>query len=255
MDTITSITFMDKIRHLFNPLHIYCKLTNFGVSKKVALDICKTYNHSGSRIVVLDHLSCAIGHGETLGIVGASGIGKSTLLHILGTLDRPDSGSLAYSGSNVFALDDARLARFRNRSIGFVFQFHHLLPEFSALENTMMPALIGGMEKKIARDAAESILVRVGLQDRLTHRATELSGGEQQRVALARALVQRPDILLADEPTGNLDRKNSDQIHTLLMELNREMGMALVVVTHNMELAALVSRRVTIAQGTLKEHH
>jgi lipoprotein-releasing system ATP-binding protein len=218
-----------------------------------ASGISKVYQHSGARIVVIDRLSFRLDPGETLGIVGASGIGKSTLLHILGTLDRPDAGKLEYSGQDVLMLDDTQLARFRNRTIGFVFQFHHLLPEFSALENTMMPMLIGDVEKKTAREAAESILVRVGLKDRLTHRAGELSGGEQQRVALARALVQRPAILLADEPTGNLDLKNSDHIHTLLMELNREMGMALVVVTHNMELAALVSRRVTIVNGALQE--
>lgn len=218
-----------------------------------ALEVSKSYNHSGSHIVVLNRLTFNLGHGETLSIVGASGIGKSTLLHILGTLDRPDSGQLNYSGMNVLQLDDRRLARFRNRTIGFVFQFHHLLPEFTALENTMMPALIGGLERKTARTAAESILVRVGLADRLKHRAGELSGGEQQRVALARALVQQPSILLADEPTGNLDRENSEQVHTLLMELNEEMGMALVVVTHNMELAALVSRRVTIVDGALRE--
>ncbi|MBC2710962.1 MAG: ABC transporter ATP-binding protein [Desulfosarcina sp.] len=218
-----------------------------------ASGISKIYNHSGARIVVLNHLSFKLGLGDTLGIVGASGIGKSTLLHVLGTLDRPDTGKLEYSGKDVLMLDDSQLARFRNRTIGFVFQFHHLLPEFSALENTMMPTLISGAGKNPAREAAEAILVRVGLKDRLTHRASELSGGEQQRVALARALVQRPAILLADEPTGNLDRKNSDHIHTLLMELNHEMGMALVVVTHNMELAALVSRRVTITNGALQE--
>jgi lipoprotein-releasing system ATP-binding protein len=218
-----------------------------------ASGISKIYNHSGARIVVLNQLAFNLGRGETIGIVGASGIGKSTLLHVLGTLDRPDDGILEYSGKDVLMLDDSRLAHFRNRSIGFVFQFHHLLPEFSALENTMMPALIGGARKKTAAEAAEAILVRVGLKDRLTHRAGELSGGEQQRVALARALVLRPAILLADEPTGNLDRKNSDQIHSLLMALNQEMGMALVVVTHNMELAALVSRRVTIANGALQE--
>jgi lipoprotein-releasing system ATP-binding protein len=220
-----------------------------------ASGISKVYNHGGSRIVVLNRLSFTLQPGETLGIVGASGIGKSTLLHILGTLDRPDAGRLEYSAKDVLMLDDTLLAQFRNRTIGFVFQFHHLLPEFSALENTMMPALIGGNEKKVAREAAESILVRVGLKERLTHRARELSGGEQQRVALARALVQRPAILLADEPTGNLDRKNSDLIHALLMELNQEMQMALVVVTHNMELAALVSRRVTIVNGALQEFH
>ena len=220
-----------------------------------ASGISKIYNHSGARIVVLNQLAFKLGLGETIGIVGASGIGKSTLLHVLGTLDRPDTGILEYSGKDVLILDDSRLARFRNRAIGFVFQFHHLLPEFSALENTMMPALIGGVGKKAATEAAKSILVRVGLKDRLTHRASELSGGEQQRVALARALVLRPSILLADEPTGNLDRKNSDHIHSLLMALNQEMGMALVVVTHNMELAALVSRRVTIANGALQEFH
>ena len=218
-----------------------------------AIGISKSYNHSESPIVVLDQLAFALDHGETIGIVGASGIGKSTLLHILGTLDKPDAGQLNYSGTNVLALDDTQLARFRNRTIGFVFQFHHLLPEFSALENTMMPALINGVEKKSAHRAAESILVRVGLQERLTHRPNELSGGEQQRVALARALVQRPAVLLADEPTGNLDRSNSDHIHRLLLELNREMSMALVVVTHNMELAAMATRRVTIANGGLQE--
>lgn len=219
----------------------------------LASGISKIYSHSGSRIVVLNQLAFKLGRGETIGIVGASGIGKSTLLHILGTLDRPDTGILEYSGKDVLTLDDSRLARFRNRAIGFVFQFHHLLPEFSALENTMMPALIGNVAKKTAAEAAEAILFRVGLKDRMHHRASELSGGEQQRVALARALVLRPAILLADEPTGNLDRKNSDHIHTLLMQLNQEMKMALVVVTHNMELAALVSRRVTIANGALQE--
>lgn len=218
-----------------------------------ASGISKTYNHRKSPIVVLDRLAFSLNFGETLGIVGASGIGKSTLLHILGTLDRPDAGELNYSGIDILKLDDTRLARFRNRTIGFVFQFHHLLSEFSALENTMMPALVGGMDKKAALEKAESILVRVGLENRLSHRPNELSGGEQQRVALARALVQRPAILLADEPTGNLDRRNSDRIHTLLMELNQEMSMALVVVTHNMELAALVSRRVTIVNGALQE--
>ncbi len=218
-----------------------------------ASDIKKVYRHNGGSIVVLDRLSFRLHFGETVGIVGASGIGKSTLLHVLGTLDRPDSGVLEYSGKNVLQWDDNRLARFRNQTIGFVFQFHHLLPEFSALENTMMPALIAGVEKKQALRSAKSVLVRVGLENRLTHRARELSGGEQQRVALARALVQRPAILLADEPTGNLDRKNSDHIHELLMDLNRELHMAMVIVTHNMELAALVSRRATIVNGVAQE--
>ena len=218
-----------------------------------ASGISKGYNHSGTRITVLNDLAFRLSMGETISIVGASGIGKSTLLHILGTLDRPDEGQLLYADENVLLLDDAQLAGFRNRTIGFVFQFHHLLPEFSALENTMMPGLINGMEKQAAAAAAETILVRVGLQERLAHRASELSGGEQQRVALARALVLGPQVLLADEPTGNLDRKNSDHIHTLLMELNQEMGMALVVVTHNPELASLVSRQLTLVNGKLRD--
>jgi lipoprotein-releasing system ATP-binding protein len=185
--------------------------------------------------------------------VGASGIGKSTLLHILGTLDRPDSGALFFKGTDVFQYDDLRLAKFRNESIGMVFQFHHLLPEFSALENTMMPALINGMHRPDASQAAEKILTRVGLQHRLDYRVGKLSGGEQQRVALARALVLKPAILLADEPTGNLDKGNSDDVHDLLMELNREFGMTLVVVTHNLELASYMSRRFTIGDGLLQE--
>jgi len=229
--------------------------SDHGAPLILATGVSKSYNHSEARIVVLDQLAFTLERGETLGIVGASGIGKSTLLHILGTLDRPDTGQLNYSGIDVLTLDDTQLARFRNQTIGFVFQFHHLLPEFSALENTMMPALISGAETKTAQEAAESVLVRVGLKDRLIHRPSELSGGEQQRVALARALVLRPSILLADEPTGNLDRRNSEHIHSLLMELNQEMGMALVVVTHNMELAAMVSRRVTIVNGGLQEFH
>ena len=214
-------------------------------------ELHKGYNITGARIEILRGVNFDIVAGETLAVVGASGIGKSTLLHILGTLDRPDKGSLLVEGEDVFAYDDRKLARFRNLSVGFVFQFHHLLSEFTALENTMMPALINGRRKASAREAAEKILVRVGLQDRLGHRVTKLSGGEQQRVALARALVLNPRILLADEPTGNLDIGNSAQIHELLMELNRELHMTMVVVTHNLELAALMSRQVTIADGRL----
>ena len=216
-------------------------------------NICKGFNNSGARIEILKGLNFDIVTGETLAVVGASGIGKSTLLHILGTLDRPDSGRLLFKGEDVFGYDDRKLARFRNESIGFVFQFHHLLSEFSALENTMMPVLINGLSKSAAADTAEAILVRVGLKDRLNHRVTKLSGGEQQRVALARALVLKPGILLADEPTGNLDKGNSEQVHALLMELNQELRMTLVVVTHNLELASFMSRRVTIVDGQLVE--
>ncbi len=214
-------------------------------------DLSKSYNGSGARIDILKGVNFDLFPGETLAVVGASGIGKSTLLHVLGTLDRPDSGRLFFKDQDVLSYDAITLARFRNESIGFVFQFHHLLSEFSALENTMMPVLIRGRSKRAAQDAAEGILVRVGLKNRLHHRVTKLSGGEQQRVALARALVLKPAILLADEPTGNLDQGNSQQVHELLMELNRELHMTLVVVTHNLELAALMDRRVTIANGRL----
>jgi lipoprotein-releasing system ATP-binding protein len=214
-------------------------------------NLSKSYSNGGASIEVLRDLNFDLTVAETVAIVGASGIGKSTLLHIVGTLDRPDSGKLLFKGEDVFLYDDVKLARFRNESVGFVFQFHHLLPEFSALENAMMPARIKGINKQTATQAAEAVLVRVGLKDRLHHRVGKLSGGEQQRVALARALVLKPAVLLADEPTGNLDKSNSDQIHSLLMELNREFSMTLVVVTHNMELASYMSRRVTIVDGKL----
>ncbi len=217
-----------------------------------ASGVSKSFHSSEARIEVLNNLSLTLQGRETLAVVGASGIGKSTLLHILGTLDRPDNGVLLFQGENVFQYDDQRLARFRNQTMGFVFQFHHLLAEFSALENTMMPALIQGMDKAQARQRAEAILVRVGLAERLHQKATELSGGEQQRVALARALVLKPAILLADEPTGNLDKRNSEQVHQLLLDLNAEMGMALVVVTHNMELASFMARQATIVDGQLE---
>ena len=214
-------------------------------------NLSKSFANGGVSIDILKGLDFDLPATETVAIVGASGIGKSTLLHIIGTLDRPDSGKLLFKGEDVFLFDNLKLARFRNESVGFVFQFHHLLPEFSALENAMMPALIQGTRKQHAAQAAEEVLVRVGLKDRLNYRVGKLSGGEQQRVALARALVLKPLVLLADEPTGNLDKTNSDQIHSLLMELNREFSMTLVVVTHNMELAACMSRRVTIAEGKL----
>ena len=217
-----------------------------------ALGITKSYAISKASVQVLSELDIALAREETLAIVGASGIGKSTLLHILGTLDRPDRGALIYDGEDVFLYDDQRLARFRNQTMGFVFQFHHLLAEFSALENVMMPALIRGMDKSEARRGAEAILVRVGLADRLHQKVTDLSGGEQQRVALARALALRPSVLLADEPTGNLDKGNSEQIHQLLLELNQELGMAMIVVTHNLELASYMQRQATLVDGKLE---
>lgn len=216
-------------------------------------NLYKSFNSSGSLIEILKDVNFNLHAGETVAIVGASGIGKSTFLHILGTLDRPDSGTLRVQDEDVFLFDDERLAKFRNEYIGFVFQFHHLLPEFSAVENVMLPALIKGQGKQKARQAAEAILIHVGLKNRLNHMVGKLSGGEQQRVALARALVLKPLILLADEPTGNLDTKNSDQVHGLLLELNQEFRMTLVVVTHNMALAAYMSKRVTIFDGQVIE--
>jgi len=213
----------------------------------------KSFNTTGAPIEILKGIDIDLNEGETVAIVGASGIGKSTLLHILGTLDQPDNGELWFRGENVLLFDQAKLAKFRNESIGFVFQFHHLMPEFSAVENAMMPALIKGFSKKSAGEAAEAILVRVGLKDRLHHRSDRLSGGEQQRVAVARALILKPLVLLADEPTGNLDKKNGKQVQALLLELNREFHMAMVVVTHNMELASHMSRSMTISNGQLTE--
>jgi lipoprotein-releasing system ATP-binding protein len=216
-------------------------------------DLFKSYENSDTTIDVLKGVNMDLNAGETLAIVGASGIGKSTLLHILGALDRPDSGAYFFKDEDIFLLNRTTLAKFRNETIGFVFQFHYLLPEFSALENTMMPALIQGLSKNKAREVAKDMLVRVGLEDRLNFRASKLSGGEQQRVALARSLVLKPAILLADEPTGNLDKRNSDYIHDLLIELNTELNMTLVVVTHNMELASYMLRSMTIVDGQLVE--
>jgi len=218
-----------------------------------AQKLTKSFADKGSRITILKNFDVCLNAGEAVAVVGPSGVGKSTLLHILGTLDRPDSGTLRISNKDVFKLESNPLAAFRNRSIGFVFQFHHLLPEFTAVENTMMPGLIAKKSKQACTLAAEEILVRVGLKDRLHHRVNTLSGGEQQRVALARALVLAPKVLLADEPTGNLDKNNSEAVHQLLMELNSEMEMTMVVVTHNTELAALMNRRISINEGRLME--
>jgi lipoprotein-releasing system ATP-binding protein len=228
---------------------------NSGIPLIQVREIYKSFNTDTKRIEVLKALNFTLQEGETIAVTGPSGIGKSTLLHILGTLDRPDQGTLLFKNEDVFRFDSERLAAFRNESIGFVFQFHHLLAEFSALENAMMPLLINGRGKGEAEETAKALLVKVGLKDRLTHRVNQLSGGEQQRVALARALVLSPALLLADEPTGNLDKKNSEHVHELLYELNRELGMTLVVVTHSFELAAYMSRRVTLSEGRLIEEN
>lgn len=200
-------------------------------------------------VEVLKGIDLDIQKGESLAITGASGVGKSTLLHIMGTLDRPTAGTVLYGGQDVFQWDDKELARFRNRTIGFIFQFHHLLPELTAWENVMMPALIQGMKRKKAADMAREILGELGLLNRLDHKPGELSGGEQQRVAIARALVLRPEVILADEPTGNLDRKTAEGVEELLLEVQRKTGATLIVVTHNPSLSTKLQRQVELVDG------
>ena len=203
------------------------------------------------RLEILKDVDFKIYQGDTIGIVGNSGIGKSTLLHIIGTLDRPDNGKVLFKGQDLFSMVDEELACFRNTKIGFVFQFHHLLQGFTAMENVMIPCMLNRKKKKQAKKSAMSILSRVGLETRAFYRIEELSGGEQQRVALARALVTNPDMLLADEPTGNLDRKNTDEVHGLLIELNKEFDMTMIIVTHNAGLADLMGKKITINDGKI----
>ena len=213
--------------------------------------LTKSFGTKAGKVDVLNGIDLKVTAGETIALVGASGAGKSTLLHILGTLDRPTSGMVLFNGEDVFRRNDTSLALFRNCSIGFVFQFHHLLPEFSALENAMMPALISGMKKVDAERMARELLNEVGLSHRLTHRPGELSGGEQQRVAIARALILSPQILLADEPTGNLDMKTSDGVHDLLSEIHRNKRVTLIVVTHNERLATRMDRTIGMVDGKI----
>jgi len=213
----------------------------------------KSYGDGTKQVEVLKGVDLTLQRAERVAIVGASGVGKTTLLHILGTLDRPTSGRVLYEGKDIFTLNEKELALFRNGEIGFVFQFHHLLPEFSALENTMMPCLIRGMSKREAAGRAETILSLVGLKHRLLHKPGELSGGEQQRVAVARALVLEPKVLMADEPTGNLDTRTGEAVFDLLQELNRIKGVTLIVVTHNPKLAARMSRQIHLVEGKAVE--
>ncbi len=214
-----------------------------------AKDLYKTFFTDGHKVEVLKGLNFSINKGETVAVVGASGVGKSTLLHIMGTLERPTQGTIFYEGRDVFLYSDEELAHFRNRKIGFVFQFHYLLPEFNALENVMIPMLIGNIGERDAKARAQEILHKVGLKDRLRHRIGELSGGEQQRVAVARSLALKPEVLLADEPTGNLDRQTGNQIREILININEEDGLTLVVVTHNWELAHKMGRCVRLMDG------
>ncbi len=216
-------------------------------------DLVKTFMTGSTMVEVLTGLSLSIERGQTISIVGASGVGKSTLLHLLGTLETPTSGRIFLDGVQLDLQGEKALAMIRNRKIGFVFQFHHLLPEFNALENAAMPALISKMGKREAYNRAEAILIRVGLTNRLKHRIGELSGGEQQRVALARSLVLGPELLLADEPTGNLDSRTGSHINELLLELNEEKGLTSVVVTHNLDLAKMMSRQIRLVEGRAVE--
>ncbi len=212
-------------------------------------EVTKVFKSGRSQVEVLKGLNYTIERQNSLAIVGASGVGKSTLLYILGALEPPTSGQVIFDGIDLYGQDQKALALLRNRKIGFVFQFHHLLPEFNALENTAMPSLIRGLSRKEAYNRAEKILVRVGLKDRLTHRIGEMSGGEQQRVAVARALVTEPEVLLADEPTGNLDIDTGRRINDLIMELNQEKGLTMIIATHNLELARMMSSQVRLSQG------
>jgi len=209
----------------------------------------KSFGNGAKRVEVLKGIDLTFSKGERVAIVGASGVGKTTFLHILGTLDRPTAGKVFYEEKDIFTFKERNLALFRNREIGFVFQFHHLLPEFNALENTMMPCLIQGSLKKEAAVRAEAILTLVGLKDRLSHKPGELSGGEQQRVAVARALILEPEVLLADEPTGNLDTKTGESVFELLQELNQMKGVTLIVVTHYLNLAGQFSRQIHLIDG------
>jgi len=218
----------------------------------IAMDVRKSFRHMGRTLEVLRGVDIEICDGEMVGIVGPSGAGKSTLLHCIGTLDAPTRGSIRVAGEEVTKLSAARLADLRNRTIGFVFQFHHLLPEFNALENVMMPGLVQGRPKRELEPRAHALLEEVGLRDRALHRPGELSGGEQQRVALARALMLEPKLLLADEPTGNLDSATSAQVHDLFFAINRQRGTTIVVVTHNPALAASMPRVITLRDGRVE---
>lgn len=221
-----------------------------------ATEVTKTFTVGASnegKLCVLRGITLRISPGEIIAVVGASGAGKSTLLHILGTLDRPTSGNVYYDDVDVFSLNDDDLARFRNRSIGFVFQFHHLLPEFSALENVAMPSLIRGASFSQVRDQAMHLLEEVGVHERADQKPPQLSGGEQQRVAVARALMNSPRVVLADEPSGNLDSANAENLHQLIKGLSRKMGQTFVVVTHNENLARLADRVLRIVDGVIQE--
>ncbi|MGD8353003.1 MAG: ABC transporter ATP-binding protein [Pseudomonadota bacterium] len=218
-----------------------------------ARQLTKVYKKAGRTIEVLHGLDLSLVSGEVAGILGASGAGKSTLLHIAGGLDRPSEGTIRYAGRDIFGLSEPDLAAFRNQSVGFVFQMHYLLSEFTCLENVMMPGIIAGGAKQHTRENAEALLKQVGLYERADHRPGELSGGEQQRAAVARALVNRPAMVLADEPTGNLDTKTAASVQDLFLELNETYGTTFLIVTHNQEMASRFHRRFHLRDGVLHQ--
>lgn len=213
------------------------------------VDIHKSFPTGAGTLHVLKGVDIGVKKGEIVAVVGASGVGKSTLLHILGALDRPTQGKVNLNSTDVFSLSDKKLAYFRNKTIGFVFQFHHLLPEFSALENVMMPKLIAGGEENSIKRKALDLLSEVGLLDRANHKPGELSGGEQQRVAVARALINDPQVVIADEPSGNLDKATGEELHNLIITLNRKKGQTFIIATHNQLLAQRAHRIITLVEG------
>jgi lipoprotein-releasing system ATP-binding protein len=217
------------------------------------LGVTKAFGSGSQSIELFRDLDLTIRRGERVGIVGASGVGKTTLLHILGTLEKPNKGKVLYGGKDIFLMDEKELAQFRNRQIGFVFQFHYLLPEFNALENVMMPGLIAGMPGNELRTRALDLLEQLELTARVQHRVGEMSGGEQQRVAVARALVLKPSIFLADEPSGNLDSRTGRRLHEILVTLNEELNLTMVIVTHNPELASMMHRTLRLTDGHLRQ--
>lgn len=218
-----------------------------------AIGLTMVFGSTVQSIELFRNLDVVIRRGERIAIVGASGAGKSTLLNIIGTLERPTGGKVLYGGQDVFLWEEKELAQFRNRHIGFVFQFHYLLPEFNALENVMMPGLIAGLPGGEVKEKALALIEKLGLTHRLTHRIGELSGGEQQRVAVARALLLRPSLFLADEPSGNLDSRTGRRLHELLVGLNEDLGLTMVIVTHNPELASMMHRVLHLVDGQLKQ--
>lgn len=233
---------------------MHCGMSSEGHRVEVqTLGLSKVFGSGPQSIELFKDLDVVIRGGERVAIVGASGAGKTTLLNILGTLERPTTGKVLYGGQDVFLWEEKELAGFRNQRIGFVFQFHYLLPEFDALENVMMPGLIGGRPSKEVKDGAMHLLERLGLADRTHHRIGELSGGEQQRVAVARALSLRPSLFLADEPSGNLDSRTGRKLHELLVGLNEELDLTMVIVTHNNELASMMHRILRLGDGQLCE--